>query len=194
MPLLPIAMALAQFAPMIAGMLGGEKAEAVAGKVVDIAQTVTGAASPGDALHVIRQNPELAMAFQTKVVESHVEFAKIEADVEKARIAAQGENMASVNKTMQAEASASHWPTYSWRPSIGFAMAFNLVAGALIVVGVFLAQVFNADGASAAVAALPAALGALTALNAMAAPVLGIASYWRGKMQASPDVPSDNRG
>jgi len=43
-------------------------------------------------------------------------------------------------------------------------------------------------------AQLPTVLGALAALNGVASPILGIASWFRGKMQADPNVASDNRG
>jgi hypothetical protein len=80
MPLIPIAMALAQFAPQIANMLGGSKAEAVAEHVVSVARAVTGADTPEEALAQIRQNGELAMAFQTKLVEANVELERIHSD------------------------------------------------------------------------------------------------------------------
>lgn len=88
MPLISIAMALAQFAPQIASLLGGSKAEAVAEHVVSVARAVTGAETPEDALAQIRQNGELAMQFQIKVVEANVELERIHADVAKAEIGA----------------------------------------------------------------------------------------------------------
>ncbi|MGF6781128.1 hypothetical protein [Paraburkholderia sp. GAS334] len=41
---------------------------------------------------------------------------------------------------------------------------------------------------------LPGMLGAEAAVMGTMAPVLGIASYFRGKMQANPAIPTDNRG
>lgn len=90
--------------------------------------------------------------------------------------------MESVNTTMQAEAKAEHWPTYSWRPMIGFAVAFNMFAAAILIILVYM---FKQD----LVAQLPNVLTALAALNATAMPVLGIASYFRGKSQADPNIP-----
>jgi hypothetical protein len=199
--MIPIAMALAQFAPQLIGLLAGKKAEQIADQVVGIAQTVTGTSSPDAALHAIRGNPETALEFQRVIVAKEIELARIDADVMKAQFGVQVEeikastqNSGDVNDTMRAEAKAEHWPTYSWRPAIGFAVAFNVSASSVLVVGVFAAQVFGAQGAPAAVAALPAALGALAAITAMAAPILGIASYFRGRMQADPAVPTVNRG
>lgn len=50
------------------------------------------------------------------------------------------------------------------------------------------------EGAAAALGQLPAVLGALAAISATVLPILGIASYFRGKMQADPGVPADVRG
>lgn len=194
MPLIPIAMALAQFAPMIAGWLGGQKAEEVAGKVVGIAQQVTGQSSPDATVAAIAADPNLAMQFQKAVLEQQAHLAEIAADVTKAELTADTANTAAVNATMQAEAKSDHWPTYTWRPFIGFCFGINLVLSTLMVIGVFGAQVFNAPGADKAIAALPAALGSLSVICGLAAPILGISSYFRGKMQADPRIPTDNRG
>lgn len=192
--MLPIALALAQFAPMLAGMLGGPKAADVATKAVAVAQAVTGQGTPDAALAAIQANPELAMAFQTKLVESHVELANIAADVEKAQIAGSVQNAGDINKTMQAEAGAEHWPTYTWRPFIGFAVGCNTFAAGVLVLIVFGPVMFGSAPAAAALASLPTALGALAAINATVLPILGIASWFRGKMQADPTIDTVNRG
>lgn len=88
MPLIPIALALAQFAPMIAGWLGGSKAENVAQKVVGVAQAVTGQSAPDAALAAIQSDPALAMQFQKAVLDQQVELAKIAADVTKNELSA----------------------------------------------------------------------------------------------------------
>ena len=79
MPLLPIALALAQFAPTIAGLLGGAKAEAVAEKVAGIAQAVTGQHSPDAALKALQADPNLALQFQTAVLDQRVKLEEIAA-------------------------------------------------------------------------------------------------------------------
>src|SRR4051812_10440404 len=112
MPLIPIAMALAQFAPMIAGWLGGSKAEDIAGKVVGIAQAVTGQSAPDAALAAIQADPNLSMQFQKAVLNQQSHLADVAADVEKTQIAADVSNPASINATIQTEAKADHWPTY----------------------------------------------------------------------------------
>jgi hypothetical protein len=192
--MLPIALALMQFAPTLASMLGGPKAGDVANKVVQIAQTVTGAATPDAALAAIQADPAKALEFQAKVVESHVELARIDADLQKAEITAQAQNASDVNKTMQTEAASEHWPTYSWRPFIGFVFGLNMLIATITASAVFIGVMCGMASAAQALAALPQMLGALAAINGLATPVLGIASYFRGKMQADPSVPTNNKG
>jgi hypothetical protein len=65
-----IALGLAQFAPTILRYLGvGDKSVAVAEKVVETAQVITGAKNPADALEMIRNNQVMQMAFQEKIIE-----------------------------------------------------------------------------------------------------------------------------
>lgn len=76
---LPIAaiMGLAQFAPSILRFFGaGEKSAGVAEKVVGIAQSITGTTSPDTALDAIRQDPQLALQFQTAVLAQDEELEK----------------------------------------------------------------------------------------------------------------------
>lgn len=86
MPLIPIAMALAQFAPMIAGWLGGSKAEDVATKVVGVAQAVTGQSAPDAALAALQADPNLVLQFQKAMLEQQAQLAQISADVTKAQL------------------------------------------------------------------------------------------------------------
>lgn len=76
-PLIPIALALAQFAPSIMRFFGaGQASVAVAEKVVGIAQTVSGAASPEDALKALRENAQLAHQFNLAVLAADTELEK----------------------------------------------------------------------------------------------------------------------
>ncbi|WP_185732286.1 hypothetical protein [Burkholderia sp. Bp8963] len=86
MPLIPIAMALAQFAPMIAGWLGGSKAEDVATKVVGVAQAVTGQSAPDAALAALQADPNLALQFQKAVLEQQAQLAQISAQTQQAQL------------------------------------------------------------------------------------------------------------
>lgn len=191
--MLPIAMMLAQFAPMIAGWLGGSNAEKVATQVVGIAKTVTGQSSPEAAVAALQADPNLAYQYQKAVLDQQAQLAEIAKEVTIAEITADQANTAAVNLSIQAEAKADHWPTYSWRPFIGFCFGvLGLIAGATAAtcyIGVMFFGV-KAD----VLAQLPGLIGAEAGVMATMAPVLGIASYFRGKMQASPAVASDNRG
>lgn len=193
MPLIPIAMALAQFAPMIAGWLGGSKAEDVATKVVGVAQDVTGQSAPDAALAALQADPNLAIAFQKAMLEQQGQLAQIAADVTKAELAADTADTAAVNATMQVEAKADHWPTYSWRPFVGFCFGILALISGMTVAGAYLGVMFlHAD--PKVLTDIPGMLGAEAAVMATMAPVLGIASYFRGKMQANPGIATDNRG
>ncbi|WP_140402320.1 MULTISPECIES: hypothetical protein [Burkholderia cepacia complex] len=79
-------MALAQFAPMIAGWLGGSKAEDVATKVVGIAQSVTGQSAPDAALAALQADPNLSLQFQKAVLDQQAQLAATAADVAKAQL------------------------------------------------------------------------------------------------------------
>jgi hypothetical protein len=182
MPLIPIAMALAQFAPMIAGWLGGSKAEDVASKVVGVAQTVTGQSAPDAALAAIQADPNLALQFQKAVLEQQGQLAQIAADVTKAELTADTANTLSINQTMQVEAKADHWPTYSWRPFVGFCFGFAWVGAYFII------PILRGWWPQIAQPSIPPE--AWVAIGG----VLGVASFFRGKMQADPRVPTDNRG
>lgn len=81
-----------------------------------------------------------------------------------------------VNKTMQTEAASEHWPTYGWRPFIGF--MFGAYIGSMWLLPLFgkTPVILNPD--------LTMAIGA----------ILGVASFFRGKMQADPNIPTINKG
>lgn len=81
-----------------------------------------------------------------------------------------------VNKTMQSEAAAEHWPTYSWRPFIGFSFG-------LYINSMWLLPLFKIT---------PTVLSPDTVLAIGG--VLGVASWFRGKMQADPTIPTINKG
>lgn len=80
-------MALAQFAPSILRFFGvGEKPVAIAEQVVGIAQTVTGAKTPQEAVEALRKNADLAQQFNLAVLAADAEFEKaVMADRQDAR-------------------------------------------------------------------------------------------------------------
>jgi hypothetical protein len=75
---LTIGLALAaKYVPDILKHFGGDTAADVAGKVIDIAQTVTGTSTPQDAERALSLDPEKVMAFQQKVMDNATRLEEI---------------------------------------------------------------------------------------------------------------------
>lgn len=177
-----IAMGLAQFVPQIAKWItGSDKAEQIAQKAVDIAQAVTGKSSGDEAIKALQVDPNLVLQYRKAVLDQELSFQEMAV-----------QNASDINRTMQAEAAAEHWPSYSWRPAIGFAVAIDLAASALIVLVAYAGAMWS--GNAKPLEYLPGMLAAMAGLVAVASPILGIASWFRGKMQADPTIPTSNRG
>lgn len=163
--LIPIVGELIKLVPNIVKHLGGDNAGEVAEKVIQVAREVTGKDSSDDAVSELKANPELLAAYQSKLLDQEVALAEIAA-----------KTVTSVNETMRTEATSDHWPTYSWRPAIGF--SFGAYVSSLWLLPLF---------GKAPVIMSPDVVMAVGA-------ILGVASWYRGKMQADPAVKSDNRG
>lgn len=161
-----IALALAQFVPNIAKLItGSDKAEKVATTVIDIAKAVTKQQSGEDAISAMKQDPALVLEYQKAILAKDSELnALVHA------------NASDINKTMQAEAVAEHWPTYAWRPFIGF--SFGVYLNAQWMLPIFGKASPSVD----------------PQLMLVVGSILGVASYFRGKMQADPSIPTANRG
>jgi hypothetical protein len=177
-----IAMGLAQFVPQIVKWIGGDKAGTVAQKVVDVAQQVTGKPTGDEALKALQADPNLVLQYRQAVLSQEVAFEQLAV-----------QNAADINKTMQAESASEHWPTYSWRPFIGFCFGvlgvLSGVTAAICYIGVMFFKV-----SPTVLSQLPAMIGAEAGIMFTMAPVLGIASFFRGKMQSDPSIPTNNRG
>lgn len=78
-------------------------------------------------------------------------------------------NLEAVNKTMQSESASEHWPTYTWRPFIGFMFGFYIASLWLLPTFGKTPVTLSSD--------IVFAIGG----------ILGVASYFRGKAQADPD-------
>lgn len=183
MDLITVAMGLSQFVPQITKWLSGsDKAEEVAQKAIDIAKSVTGAATGDEAIKAMQADPALVLQYRKAVLDQEVSFQALAV-----------QNAGDVNKTMQAEAASEHWPTYSWRPAIGFSFALLAIIGGLTAAFAYIGVMFF-DVKPEVLNYLPALLGAEAAIMATMAPVLGVASWFRGKMQADPNIQTINRG
>ena len=169
-----IAKTVGAAAPMLGTLLAGP---AGAGVGAIIASVLGVEATPSDVSQAIAVNPEAAVKLKEIEKERQVELQTLVVQAEGNRLAAETAAIQAVNSTMQAEAAAEHWPTYSWRPYCGF------VFGTM-----FLGVYFVLPLCKIAVPVVPT-----EAWLAMGA-VLGVASWYRGKMQADPAVPTVNRG
>jgi hypothetical protein len=116
MDALTTAMGLATYAPRIVKWLSGsDKAEAVAQKVVAVAEAVTG--RPGtDAVYTLEGNPDKVLEFRTRI-------AELEADVEKAVME---------DKQHARAAHRDHWMPWLLTLTL-VAMVSGTVAGLLFV-------------------------------------------------------------
>ena len=76
-PVIAAALGLAGFAPIIARWLGGDQAQDVATKVVDIAQKITGTLDPIEAIQRLQENTDMVSDFQKAIiqVEAEIELA-----------------------------------------------------------------------------------------------------------------------
>jgi hypothetical protein len=82
-----LALTLAQFAPsLIKFFTGSDKAADVAGKVIDIAKTVTGAPSGDAALEVLKADPNKVLEFRQAAIAQDADLTRaFLADVQSAR-------------------------------------------------------------------------------------------------------------
>lgn len=78
-----IAAALANLVPGVLHLFGHDTAANTAQKIVDIAQTVTGAATPDAALTAIKTDPGMALQFQKAVLDQKVQLQQIDAQRDK---------------------------------------------------------------------------------------------------------------
>lgn len=77
-PLIPIAISLAaKYIPEIIEHFSGKNAAGVASKVLEVAQQVTGSATPDEAVKALAANPELALQFKKAVLDQEVELKRI---------------------------------------------------------------------------------------------------------------------
>jgi hypothetical protein len=182
---------LKSIAPVAASLLAGP----AAGMAVKFLADQLGTPSPTlDAVSIALTNlngtPEgrLQLAQLDAALKTHAINAGL--DLERLAVA----NASDVNKSMQAESAAEHWPTYSWRPFIGFVFGVNLLIAGVTTSAVYIAVMCGVVSAVQALGSLPAMIGALGAVNGAALPILGIASWFRGKAQADPSISTVNRG
>ena len=186
-----IADTVGKFAPMMGTLLGGPAGAAVGGMIASALGT---SSTPDAVADALRANPEAALKLRQIESDERMKLRALSVEMAKAEMDAAVKSAADVNKSMQSEAASEHWPTYAWRPFIGFVFGFNLFVTSMTVSAVYIAVMCGNVSAAAALGSLPAMVGALGAVNGAALPVIGVASWFRGKMQNDPAIPTNNRG
>lgn len=161
-------------APLLGTLVGGPAGGAIGGI---IAAALGTAATPDAVSQALTVNPDAAVKLAQIEADQRTKLQELATDQAKAEIAAAAQVIGDVNKTMQAEAVSEHWPTYAWRPFIGF------ITGSMLF-GVY----FVLPLTKTPVPAVP------DSVWLMLGGILGVASFFRGKMQADPNVPTVNRG
>ena len=125
-----------------------------------------------------------AITSMSETPEGRIKLAQIDADLkthaldvgldlEKLALA----NASDINKTMQAETASEHWPSYSWRPFVGFCFGFAWIGNYFVLPALHIP-----------IAVIPSE--AWLAIGG----VLGIASWFRGQAQANPNNTITNHG
>lgn len=169
-----IAKTVGGYAPLLGTLLGGPAGTAIG---TMIASGLGVGATPDEVSQALSVNPEAAVRLKEIESKRQVELQGLVVQAEQNRLAAETSAILSVNATMQSEAKSDHWPTYSWRPFVGFVFG-------VMFLGVYFVL---------PLAKLPVPTVPTEAWMAIGA-VLGVASWFRGKAQADPSVPTDNRG
>jgi hypothetical protein len=160
-------------APILGTLLGGPAGAAVGGLVASALGTGN---TPDEVSQALAINPDAAIKLKQIEADRQVHLQELLVQAAGAEIAASVAAIQSVNTTMQAEAKADHWPTYSWRPAIGFVFAAYIAS-------LFLLPLLDKQPVTLS-ADMTLAIGG----------ILGVASWFRGKAQADPRIANDIRG
>jgi len=184
-----IAGAVGKFAPMLGSLLGGP---AVAVKSGVVSSALGTDAKPLSVSKAIAENPDAALKLAQIESDHRLKWQELAVDQAKAELALVAQQSGDINKTMQTEAASEHWPTYAWRPAIGFSVALAVVLSVLTVFGSYAAAI--AFGRPEGLAQLPGVLAAVAGIIGVVSPILGIASWFRGKAQADQAMPTNNKG
>lgn len=168
-----IASDVGKAAPLLGGLLGGPAGAAIG----SIVSSALGTSNDPSSVLAGLANPDAAVKLKQIESDQAVSLQKLVVTAAQNRLAAETAAAQAVNATMQAEAKSDHWPTYSWRPFVGFVFGTTWL-------GVYLLLPLLKMPIPTIPPEAWLAIGG----------VLGVASFYRGKMQADPRVPSDNRG
>jgi hypothetical protein len=167
-----VAGAVGSAAPILGTLIGGPAGGAIGAMV----SSALGVANTPDAVsQALTVNPDAAVKLAQIESDSKTQLQTLLVQAEQNRLAADTAAIQAVNATMQTEDKADHWPTYSWRPFVGF--VFGIMFGGVY----FVLPLMH----------LPVPPVPTEAWMAIGG-VLGVASFFRGKAQATGTV--DQRG
>lgn len=169
-----LAATIGKFAPMLGTAIGGP---AGAGIGAIVASALGTGNTPDEVSQALAVNPDAAVKLKQIEATRQVDLQTLVVQAEANRIAADTSAIMAVNATMQAEAKSDHWPTYSWRPFVGF------VFGTMFLGVYFVLPLLKMPVPTVPTEAWIAIGG-----------ILGVASWFRGRAQADPAIPTDNRG
>lgn len=158
-----------------------------------LASAIGGDGTANDVLNKLTSNQELLLKAKEFELTHQETLLKLKLDYEVELAKVDSSNTQSVNSTIQEEAKSDHWPTYTWRPFIGFCFGVNLFATSMTVCIIYILVICGVAD-NKLLQYLPDFLSSMAALLAVPMPILGIASWFRGRMQADPNIPTDNRG
>ena len=176
-----LALGLAAIAPKIVGWIAGDKAEATANRVLEVAKSVTGIADPKSAVDALNADPALALEFQKALI--GLELALAQED---------NKAIAEVNATMRAEAASEHWPQWSWRPFWGFSSGLAFLAVAILCCWLGYLSVSAHD--TTALTMIPQLVSAFATLFAIPGAILGVTAWKRGQEKIEKIKASDAKG
>lgn len=178
-------------APILGTLLGGPAGGMVGGLIASALGT---AGDPDNVSAALLTNPDAAVKLRQIEASRQQALGEIAMQAEANRLTAEAQNMAAVNATMQVETKSEHWASWMWRPLIGFSLAFNVAMSTILALAVYIPVMFGSQNMTVALSSLPGVLGVLGVLGGTTLPVLGVASYFRGKAQADPMNPAQVKG
>ena len=122
---------LFKYAPTVAGFLGGPPAALIASGLVSIAGKVLGVEGHEETLAALTDaNPEQMAQIENAFV---IRIKEIDLDRIKAQLDAANKQIESINLTMRAESASNNWPTFTWRPYLGFSAGTMILGDYLVL-------------------------------------------------------------
>ena len=126
MDLKQIASDIAEYAPMLSGLVGGPAGAAV-GTGISILASALGVKPEPDAISTaLKTDPQAAAKVKQAELENQVELRKLLVQARQNELAADTQRIQTVNETMQAEGKSEHWAQWLWRPYNGFMFGTTL--------------------------------------------------------------------